>query len=232
MASLLRTGPRIPDAVALAPIEAMQPGVLAELESPKSVLGAKLSPEDRQALTDARDRILAHPGAASESLMRTLAKLAPPAALKIARVELCTKVQGFGRYEPLNTDTFLVNQPIRAIVYVELEGFMTRPARSTDPIDQTLSVSDQVSVELSQSMTLFHDPSGLQAKYIPWQSIVDTGRNKRRDFYVIQQIELPPLTIGRYNLKVAIKDATSGSEVEASLPINVVADSSALTRLR
>jgi hypothetical protein len=237
MASLLREQgegrAKFPDAVALAPIEAMQPGVLADLESPKNVLGPKLSVEDRRALIDARDRILAQPGVANESLTKTLAKLAPPPSLKIGRAVLCTKVKGFGSYDPFNTDTFVVGRAIRAIVYIELDGFMTRPARASDPIDPSLSLADQVSVELSQSITLFHDPSGLQAKFIPWKTVVDTSRNRRRDFYLIQQIELPnTLSIGRYNLKVTVKDATSGSEAEAVMPLNIVADSSALTRLK
>jgi hypothetical protein len=234
MAALLRDNRgNVPDAVALAPIEAMQPGVLAEIDSPRSALGQKLTAEERRVLADARDRVLAQPGAANDSLTRTLAKLAPPPALKIERAVLCTRVQGFGRYDPYNTDTFVVGKPIRAIVYIELEGFMSRPARAGDNLDPALSLSDQVSVELSQSLTLFHDPSGLQAWHRPAKSVVDTSRNKRRDFYLIQQIELPAtLTVGRYNLKVTVKDITSGSEAEAILPVNVVVDASAVTRLK
>jgi hypothetical protein len=232
MAALLREK-KIPDAVALAPIEAMQPGVLAELESPKNALGSKLSPEDVRTLADARDRILAQPGAANESLARTLARLAPPPALKIGRAVLCTRVQGFGRYDPLYTDTFVAGKPIRAIVYIELDGFMSRPARAGDPVDSAMSLSDQVSVEMSQAITLFHDPSGLQAKFIPPKTVVDTTRNKRRDFYLIQQIELPAtLTIGKYNLKITVKDMSSGGEAEAVLPVKVVADSSAIARVK
>lgn len=232
MAMLLREK-QIPDAVALAPIEAMQPGVLAELESTKNLLGSNLSPEDLRTLADARDRILAQPGAANESLAKTLARLAPPPALKIGRAVLCTRVQGFGRYDPIYTDTFVAGKPIRAIVYIELDGFMSRPARAGDPVDPLLSLSDQVSVELSQAITLFHDPSGLQAKFIPAKTVVDTTRNKRRDFYLIQQIELPAtLTIGKYNLKITVKDMTSSGEAEAVLPVKVVADASAIARVK
>jgi hypothetical protein len=184
-------------------------------------------------LADARDRILAQPGAANESLTKTLARLAPPPALKIGRAVLCTRVQGFGRYDPLSTDTFIAGKPIRAIVYIELDGFMSRPARAGDPVDSAMSLSEQVSVELSQSITLFHDPSGLQAKFVPPKTVVDTTRNKRRDFYLIQQIELPAtLTIGKYNLKITVKDMTSSGEAEAVLPVKVVADASALARAK
>jgi hypothetical protein len=231
MAALLRGEKTVPDAVALAPIEAMQPGVLADLEMPGSALGGKLSVEDRRALTDARDRILAQPGAANEGLVRTLARLAPPAALKISRSVLCTKVDGFGRYVPFNTDTFIVGRPLRAIVYIELDGFMARPACEGDPVQPGLSLGEQASVELSQSLTLYHDPSGLQAWRCPAKTAIETSRNKRKDFYLIQTIELPAtLTVGRYNLKVTVKDKSSGGEAEAVLPVNVVADASAVVQ--
>lgn len=219
---------KMPDAVALGPIEALEPGILADLEEADNRIGPKLSAEDRAALIAARDNILANPAGVNESLVRALSKLAPPPTLKIARSALCTRVNGFGHYEPLGTTTFLFGRPIRAIVYVELDGFASRPAREGDPAQSGSSLSEQVSVDLTQSLSLYQDPSGLLSWHRPARAVIETSRNKRRDFYVIQQIELPgTLSIGRYNLKVTVKDRTSGSEAEAVLPITVVADRSA-----
>jgi hypothetical protein len=54
---------------------------------------------------------------------------------------------------------------------------------------------------------------------------VDTSRNKRRDFYLINRIELPStLSIGRYQLKVIMRDLVSGAEAEAIIPIEIVAE--------
>lgn len=228
MARLLREAPpggeKISDAVALAAIEAVRPGVLADLEAPANALGAKLAPEDRTTLVQARDRVLRQPDKANESLVKSLAKIAPPAAFKVARAVLCRRVDGFGRYEPYGTDTFVAGRPLRVIVYTELDGFGVRPAREGDPVQPGLSPGEQVSVELSQSLTLYHDPSGLQAWHKPAQRVVETTRAKRRDFYLIHQIELPAtLTVGRYMLKVTVTDATSGATDEVNLPINVVA---------
>jgi hypothetical protein len=217
-------GERIADAVALAAIESLRPGVLADLESDSNLLGPRLAEPDRRALIDARDRLLKNPDQASQALVRSLSHIAPAARLRIARAELCRRVEGFGRYEPLGTDTFVAGRPIRMIVYTELDGFAARPARQGDPIQPGAPLAEQVSVELAQTLTLYHDPSGLQAWHLPAQKVVETARAKRRDFYLIHQIELPAtLTVGKYSLKVSVTDKTSGVTDEINLPVNVVA---------
>lgn len=220
---------RIPDAVALGPIEALEPGVLFDLESPDNHLGARLNPEDRAALVRARDNILDNPGTASTALVQALSRLAPPSALKIPRAALCSRVSGFGHFDAFPTTTFIAGRPIRAIVYVEVDGFAARPAREGDPVQQGVPLAEQLSVDLAQSLTLYQDPSGLLSWHRPARPVIETSRNKRRDFYIIQQIELPPtLSIGRYNLKVMVRDRTTGGESEAILPIQIVGDRSAV----
>src|SRR5262245_38017580 len=169
----------------------MRPGVLADLESEGNALGPRLTREDRKALVDARERVLAQPGAAQESLGKILARLAPATTLKIPRVALCTRVSGFGRFETFASDTFVAGRVLRAIVYSELDGFAYRPAREGDPAQAGVPAAEQVSVELSQSVSLYHDPSGLLAWHRPAQRVVETTRNKRRDFYLIHQVALP-----------------------------------------
>jgi len=233
MAALLREpeGKRISDPVALASIEALQPGVIADLESPGNTLGEKLSAEDRATLLAARSRVLAEPSAANEALVKSLARVAKTAPMRIAKAAICTRVQGFGRYDPFPSDTFLAGRPARLIVYAELDGFSYRPANDADPLPRGTSTEGQFTAELSQSLTLYHDPSGLQAWHKPAQRVVETTRGKRRDFYLIHQVELPAtLTIGRYYLKVTVTDKTTGATDEANIPINVVADPSLTTR--
>lgn len=216
-------GTRIPDAVALAAIEGVKPGVLTDLEAPTNVLGSRLSAEDRAVLLAARERVLASPSAASEALVKALARMSPPAALRIARSALCRRVQGFGRFDAFESDSFVAGRPIRLIVYVEIDGFSARPARDGDPAQAGIALADQVSIELAQSLTLYHDPSGLQAWHRPAQRVVETSRAKRRDFYLVHQVELPgTLTVGRYRLKVTVTDKTTGASDEVTMPVNVV----------
>ncbi len=152
------------------------------------------------------------------------AKPASSSNLRVARAVLCTKVMGFGKYNPYSSTTFSAGRAVPAIIYVEIENFASRPARDGDPAIADAALSELSSVELSQSLTLYQDPSGLQAWHHPSQSVVETSRGQRRDFYLIQQVELPrTLSIGRYNLKVTVKDKTSGQESEAMIPVTIVA---------
>lgn len=226
MASLL-TEPesrRIPDAVALAAVESLSPGALADLESPTSSLYAVLSPMERATLIAARDRVLANPSAANETLVKSLSRITPATPLRISRGLLCTRVQGFGRYDPFESDRFLAGRAIRVIVYTELENFASRPATQADPVQQSVPLSDQYTVDLTQSLSLYHDPSGLLAWHRPAQKVIETTRGKRRDFYLIHTVELPAsLTIGTYVLKVTVVDKTTGASDEVNIPIKVVA---------
>lgn len=214
---------RIPDAVALAAIEGVKPGVLADLESPTNALGAKLNAEDRAVLLAARERVLASPSAASEALVKALARMSPPAALRIAKSALCRRVDGFGRFDAFESGTFVAGRPIRFIVYAEIDGFAARPAREGDPAQAGIALAEQMSTELTQSLTLYHDPSGLQAWHRPAQRVIETSRARRRDFYLVHQVELPAtLTVGRYRLKVTVTDKTTGASDEVTMPVDVV----------
>ena len=55
--------------------------------------------------------------------------------------------------------------------------------------------------------------------------IVDRSRNRRRDFFEVQLIKLPPqLSVGKYWLKVRVTDLHGNYIDETSLPIKIVAD--------
>jgi len=54
---------------------------------------------------------------------------------------------------------------------------------------------------------------------------VDQSRNRRHDFFVARKIVLPSeLTIGRYLLKVTLTDEQSNRVVEATTPVEIVAE--------
>lgn len=235
MANLIRTPSTDPtkdqsaiDAAALAPLEALRPGILLDIDAASSPL-ATLTAQDRATLAAARDRLASKPGGGgggsnSDSLRQALSKISPPSNLRIARAALCSRVETFGKFTTLPNDAFVAGRPIRAIVYSELDGFSTRAASENDRPMRGVPLSEQVSVDLQQSLALFQDSTGLQVWTRPPQTVVETSRNKRRDFYLIQQIELPrTLGIGRYNLKITVKDRNSGAESESILPITITA---------
>ena len=91
---------------------------------------------------------------------------------------------------------------------------------------------DGYEVELSQGLELFHlgeDGGDLRAWRMDDQRIEDFSRRQRRDFFVVQIIELPEtLSIDRYALKVRVTDGASGAVAERVVRIDMVADATAL----
>jgi hypothetical protein len=72
------------------------------------------------------------------------------------------------------------------------------------------------------------DSDGTLVWQRPAQRAIETSLSKRQDFYLLQVIELPAaLSVGRFNLKVVVSDATSGEQAEAVLPIVLVAEPAA-----
>lgn len=143
---------------------------------------------------------------------------------------LCTRVTGFGKLEAMpirkgrNAFVFPAARVNRAIVYVELENFGYRPAKSTDP---DFTAGDAWAVELSTEIQLLDDPDSILQFKERERTVIETGRNKRRDFYLVQEIELPPtLTVGAYNLKLILRDKSGAEPVrsEIVLPVQIVAD--------
>ncbi len=59
----------------------------------------------------------------------------------------------------------------------------------------------------------------------PALPIVETSRNRRRDFHIVDQIDLPPnLSIGVYHLKITVKDKATGAQDSRSIELRIVAD--------
>lgn len=157
--------------------------------------------------------------------------LAIPSAL------LCTKVDGFGVFTELKKygDTYklIAGRKQKLIVYTEVDNFAHRR-----------EVRDGVegfNVELTQDLRLSF--SGANEDVLAWRKsderISDFSSKRRRDFFVVQIIELPEtLTIGRYSLKVVLRDTSmdadstggvpAGRIAQAVIPIEIVADASAL----
>ncbi len=138
--------------------------------------------------------------------------------LRITTARLCARVQGYGVYEPMPGPRFLAGRAHQAIVYVELEDFTSR--RGSLPGGGSGHIT-----ELAQSIRLYHDADGLLVWEQPEQHVTDHCRNRRRDFYLVQLIELPEtLTVGSYRLKMTIRDRATDAVAEAILPVEIVAD--------
>ena len=150
---------------------------------------------------------------AGDLLDRHLGDVSADKPVAIRHAELCTRVDGYGVYQPFPTTTFVAGRPHRMIVYTELDDF------------QSTKDGAFYRVKLRQEVELYNETDGLIVWRQPAEEITDPSRNRRRDFFVVQMVELPAnLTVGRYRLGVRITDLADDSQDEFKLPIQIVAD--------
>ncbi len=132
----------------------------------------------------------------------------------ITTATLCTGVQGFGNFDEFEKLSFLAHRDQKVIVYVELENFSSE-----------LNDSQEWVTELAQELVIYSGRDGIAVWSEAWQSVVDVTRNKRQDFFTVQLVTLPEaLSVGRYHLKVRIRDEATGAMAERSIPFEMVAD--------
>jgi hypothetical protein len=148
---------------------------------------------------------------AVDTLKRSMSRVPQ---LRLASASLCTRVNGFGDYEVFDKYSFLAGQPQKAIVYVEIENFTSQENSKGEWVTQ-----------LAQELVIYNDADGLPVWRTNWQSAPDVSKVKRRDFYLVNVITLPAtLTLGRYQLKVRVRDEKSGAETETAIEFTIVAD--------
>jgi len=140
--------------------------------------------------------------------------------IHIRNTELCKRVDGYGVYTPFDSHTFLAGRSNAVIVYVELDNFRAVEIGS-----------GQHEVKLSQAIEVYNEADGLRVWGSSPVQVLDRSRNRRRDFFVVQLIELPArLSVGKYLMKVRITDQHGGSVAETSIPLEYVADTSMVQR--
>lgn len=134
--------------------------------------------------------------------------------LMLDTVALCTRVGGFGDYDPFNKYAFLAHSEQKAIVYLEIANFTSE-----------LNTKNEWVTELSQQITIYSDRDGIPVWREDWQTAVDVTKNRRNDFFVVQIITLPKaLGVGKYQLKVRVRDEKTKAETEGSIHFELVAD--------
>ncbi len=189
---------------------------------------ANLSDRERQAVQSVRDLIdglardpaaASDPSRVAQMLAKSMDALASAQSVRVARAELCRKVEAFGRFTPFETNAFLAGQAHRVIIYTEAANFGYRD------LGEDAKNGQRWAVELGQELQLYTGDGSMLAWRRPEQTVVEPSRNKRRDFFITQMVELPrTLTIGPYSLKVVLRDRVTGAKSEAIIPIQIVAD--------
>jgi hypothetical protein len=145
------------------------------------------------------------------SLRQTLVKTP---VLGLPTAALCTRVGGFGDYTPFQKYSFLAQSQQKVIVYLEIDQF-----------ESELNQKNEHVTRIAQQLIIYSDRDGIPVWKEDWQTAVDVTRNRRQDFFTVQVITLPrALSVGKYQLKVRVRDEKSGAEAETTIPFELVAD--------
>lgn len=218
-------------ALALAGLESVRPDALSNLKKQGVLSEAEVASLDAarelfRALSSSGSdgRGIADPGEVAAVLDRIRRELDSRAGLRILRAELCTRVTGFGQYETFPANRFIAGRAQPVIVYAEVDRFGHR--ESTGPDGRP-----RYEIELSQRLELYHVADNLNTWNRAAEMDKTVSRNLVRDYYLINQVTLPAnLSIGKYHLKVVMRDLITGNMAETIIPIEIVAGSAATER--
>lgn len=154
--------------------------------------------------------------AATEELKRRLNRTPD---LELPSIALCTRVGGFGDFDEwgvINEQeqySFIAHKSQPVIIYVEMEGFSSQ-----------LNTNDLWETITSQHLTIYSDRDGIPVWQEDWQSATDRSRKRRRDYFTVQKLALPRgLSVGRYHLKVRVRDERTEAEAELNIPFVMTA---------
>lgn len=140
-------------------------------------------------------------------------RLRSQAELTIPTMALCTKVNGFGSYDPIEPARFAADREQQVVVYCEVANFLSN-----------LNEKRMWETRLKWDMTLYTTEDAIPVWSHKSETINDAARVRRHDFFVAKVIQLPrTLPIGRYLLKVTIVDTQSNRIAEATSPLVVTA---------
>lgn len=159
---------------------------------------------------------IASPEQVGDLLTRLKDDLDRASGIRVSRALLCTRVDGFGRYEPFASNEFIAGRAQEVIVYVEVDRFAQRELTGNDG-------QARFEVEMSQRLELYHVADDLNTWNRAAEIDRSISRNRVRDYYLINKITLPAnLGVGRYHLKVVMRDLVGERVGEAIIPIRMV----------
>ena len=160
---------------------------------------------------------IASPAQVSTELESIKMQLDAWAGLTIKKAALCTNVDGYGRYETFPSYRFVAGVAQPVIVYVELERFAQRELVGPDG-------QARFETKLSQRLELYHVADDLNTWNRAAETVTDETRNRLRDYYLTNKVTLPAnLGVGRYHLKVVMRDLIGERLSETIVPIEIVA---------
>lgn len=155
----------------------------------------------------------------AESVHGLQASLQQKPNFKLAQKSLVTRVGGFGDVDEWTLRSehdeynFIAHSGQEIILYLELEGFESR-----------LDTKGQWETATSQQLVIYSDRDGIPVWRESWQTATDLSRTRRSDYFTAQKMKIPTnLSVGKYQLKVRIRDEQTQAESEATIPFVMTA---------
>ncbi|MFM7135344.1 MAG: hypothetical protein ACKO0W_13630, partial [Planctomycetota bacterium] len=131
----------------------------------------------------------------------------------LPKVELCTRVESFGKFLPLADKRFAARATTRFIVYAEVGGFTSRLEEGRF----LTRLTTRVSIESER------DGLDLWVRSPEWTPVVDKAEVRRTEFFVGEIVTLSDqLPVGRYLLRIEAKDEATGAISVSKVPFELV----------
>lgn len=130
-----------------------------------------------------------------ERLRSATRYLQTSARLQVREIAFCTKIDGFGMYEPFESYEFSAGQPV--LLYCDLRNF-----------DSQLNERGEFVTRLKSTIEIYRAPDGTEVlDRNTFEASSDSCKTIRTDYYNSYRLDLPPhLEPGRYLLKLILHD--------------------------
>lgn len=155
----------------------------------------------------------------TEAIHGLQASLNRKSSFGMAQQSLVTRVGGFGDVDEWafrsehDEYNFIAHSGQEIILYMELEGF-----------DSRLDTKGQWETATSQQLVIYSDRDGIPVWREGWQTATDLSRTRRSDYFTAQKVKIPTnLSVGKYQLKVRVRDEKTNAESETTIPFVMTA---------
>ena len=135
--------------------------------------------------------------------------------LSVPTVELCTRVDSFGRFNAIANRKFLAGTTPKFIVYSEVAGF-------TSALEESRFVT-----RLATRIVIETERDNVEVwrRSPEWTGSLDSSDVRRNEFFLGEIVQLSQhLTVGGYRLKVEVRDESTGAISATAGSFLVVAD--------
>ena len=138
--------------------------------------------------SDATDDAMKHLQNAIQQLSRT-------AELQIQNVAFCREVSGIGQFDEFESSEFKTNQQV--LIYCELDNFTTTPITRDGMTIYESDMKGRLNILNEQNESVYERE---------YDTVHDSARRPRRDFFMYFPVTIPELVAGEYRLQLEVAD--------------------------